>query len=686
MPLRPATVLAALALLCAAGTAVSAGAAPGAAAAETVTWKSAQSQAAPWYASPEAARIAETVLLAQHTNGGWDKNTDWAKPLTDDVRRALDKERGAVATIDNGATTTEMRFLAKVATGTTDAALRDRCRAAFLRGFDWLLAAQYDNGGWPQFYPLRKGYYTHITFNDDAMARVLELLRDVSRGAEPLGFVDAGRRAKAGRAVAKGIDCVLRCQIRIGGVPTVWCAQHDEKTFAPAPARIYEKASFSGMESVGIVRFLMGEPDPSPAVRAAVEGAVAWLRANRLPGIRVEDRRDSAGEKDRAVVADPSGPGLWARFYELGTRRPIFSGRDGVVKYALADIERERRAGYAWYTDKPAALLEKDYPAWKARLGTRTAGAVEREVVVAADGSGQYAGVQAAIDALPAAERGRVVLRLKPGVYKGPVVFPPSAPPITLRGESAETTVLTGDRYAAQPGPDGKPIGTSATANVLIASDNFRAENVTFENSAGKGRGQAVAVKVTGDRAVFRNCLFIGWQDTLYVNNGRAYFADCLIEGNVDFIFGSAAAVFERCEVRSLGVGYVTAQSRTMPDQLSGFVFRNCDLTAAPDVPAGSVYLGRPWRPLARVVFLDCRLGAHVRAEGWHNWGKTENEATAFFAERGSTGPGATPETTRVPWSHRLTADEAAAFDTRRFLAGLDAWDPTAGASSPGER
>lgn len=673
---RSLTVLAALALLAAAGGGGGAIAAGRAAAEDPITWKAAQSQPAPWFAAPEAARVAETVLLAQRDNGAWDKNSDWARPLTDPVRRDLAEDRGAAGTIDNGATTTEMRFLAKVAAGTADAALRDRCRAAFVRGLDWLLAAQYENGGWPQYYPLRKGYYAHITFNDDAMARVLELLRDVSRGAEPFGFVDAGRRQRAGRAVEKGIECVLRCQIRVDGRPTVWCAQHDEKTFAPAPARIYENASFSGMETVPIVRFLMGIEKPSPAVRESIEGAVAWLRANRIPGIRVEDRREG-GERDRALVSDPAAPGLWARFYELGTRRPIFSGRDGVVRYRFDEIERERRAGYAWYTDRPAKLLAEEYPAWKARVVKGRAPA--RTVAVAPDGpDATTTNLQAAVDAIPASEPGRVVLELKAGVYRGPLVIAPSRPPITLRGAPGGGTVVTGARYASLPGPDGKPIGTSGTANVLVAADDFTAEDVTFENTAGRTAGQAVAIKITGDRAAFRRCSFLGWQDTLYADKQRQYFADCRIEGHVDFIFGSAAAVFERCTVVSRGAGYVTAQSRTTPDGAGGYVFRDCDLVAAPDVPPGSVYLGRPWRDHARVVFVHCRMGAHIRPEGWHNWGKPEREATAVYAESGCTGPGAQCGA-RVPWSRALPAAEADAYETRRFLAGADGWDPTAG-------
>ncbi len=261
--------------------------------------------------------------------------------------------------IDNDATITQLELLARVISARPDSPLRP----AFLRGFDYLLAAQYANGGWAQYYPARKGYYTHITFNDNAMINVLTLLREAAAGHEPYAFVDATRRSKAAAAVTKGIDCILRCQIIVEGQKTVWCAQHDEHTFAPAPARAYELVSFSGSESVGIVQFLMAVPRPTPEIIASIRGAVAWFRQAQLSGIRVEVR---AG--DRVVVADPSAPPLWGRFYDLQTGKPFFCGRDGVKKDHLADIEAERRNGYAWYGNWPAALLAQDYPAWEQRL------------------------------------------------------------------------------------------------------------------------------------------------------------------------------------------------------------------------------------------------------------------------------------------------------------------------------
>jgi PelA/Pel-15E family pectate lyase len=317
---------------------------------------------AAWYASAEARALADTVLLYQRDAGGWPKNHDMTRPPDP---QAFEHTDVGSPTIDNGATYTPIRFLAAV-----DAAQDDpRYRVSIQRGLDYLLAAQYGNGGWPQFYPLRPGYYTHITFNDDAMVGVLALLRDVAAGRAPFAWVDAKTRARSGAAVEKGIACILRCQIVVNGVKTAWCAQHDEITFEPVPARAYEHVSLSGNETVGIVRFLMSVDSPSPEIVAAVQAAVNWLEQVKLSGIRVERVRAPGLPRgfDRVVTADPHAPPLWARFYEIGTNRPIFGGRDTTIHYALAEIEPERRTGYNWYGDKPQDLLTRDYPRWAAR-------------------------------------------------------------------------------------------------------------------------------------------------------------------------------------------------------------------------------------------------------------------------------------------------------------------------------
>jgi PelA/Pel-15E family pectate lyase len=245
-------------------------------------------------------------------------------------------------------------------------------------GLEYLFSGQYENGGWPQEFPHGEGYHLHITYNDNAMLHVLTLLREIAQGDELYGYLDASYAPRAAEAVEKGIDCILRCEV-VSDTQAGWCAQHDERTLRPAQARTYELPSLSGSEGVGIVRFLMTIDNPSPEVREAIEGAVAWFDQVKIEGIRIEETTDPdqpTGE-DRVVVEDPSAPPLWARFYELETNRPIFSSRCEVpecdtnpkymMRYSLAEIDNERRVGYSWYGDWPARLLGTDYPAWKAK-------------------------------------------------------------------------------------------------------------------------------------------------------------------------------------------------------------------------------------------------------------------------------------------------------------------------------
>jgi PelA/Pel-15E family pectate lyase len=327
-------------------------------------------QPATWYGSVEAVRIADNLLAYQRDIGGWDKNIDMAAPLTAEKRAQLEREKRdpeAHSTVDNDATYTQMRYLARVYAATHE----PQFAASFRKGLQYLLKAQYANGGWPQFYPLRNGYWSHITYNDDAMIGVMELLRDIVAGRPDYAFLNDAERATSKRAVDKGVECIVKTQVTQNGKLTVWCAQHDEKTLAPAKARAYELPSLSGSESVGVVEFLMGIEKPGPDVVRSVEAAVLWFRESKIAGIRLE-RKPAPGTPrgfDTVVAADPAASPLWARFYELGTNRPIFSGRDSVVKYSLAEIEYERRNGYRWYVDRPARLLDSEYPEWEKRVG-----------------------------------------------------------------------------------------------------------------------------------------------------------------------------------------------------------------------------------------------------------------------------------------------------------------------------
>ena len=298
----------------------------------------------------------------------------------------------------------------------------------------------------------------------------------------------------------------------------------------------------------------------------------------------------------------------------------------------------------------------------------------------------KYRSVQEAVDAIPHAPTRPTVIEIAPGTYTERLTVPRDKPFVRLAGEDADRTILTYNLSTATTAE------TRYSPSAYIFADDFQAENITFANSYGTG-SQAVAMFVGADRVTFRQCRFLGWQDTLYVNGsgchfvpqplagtdasncpaGRHYFDRCYIEGHVDFIFGDAAAVFSQCRIHSKGPGYVTAQSRTYPEQTSGFVFDACELTG--ENTGAGVYLGRPWRAYSRVVYRHCTLGAHIRPEGWSVWNGNNNHEHAYYAEYQSMGPGANPKA-RVPWSHQLTAEQAAEFEPSAFLRGGDAWKP----------
>lgn len=306
------------------------------------------------------------------------------------------------------------------------------------------------------------------------------------------------------------------------------------------------------------------------------------------------------------------------------------------------------------------------------------------DAIVAADGSGNFTTVQAAVAAAPANGDKPFVILLKPGKYDGQIIVPADKPFIRLVGVEATNTVLTYPfnvyEGASVTNPKFRGIG------VVVLGNDFSAENVTFENTSGD-HGQALALRVIGDRAVFKHCRMLGWQDTLRVDDHRQYFTNCYVEGRVDFIYGSGTAVFDHCTIHSKNGGYVTA-ANTPENTPFGFVFLDCRLTGDPTPwmnptnPAAAkparkplADLGRPWRAFASVAFVRCEMGDHIRPAGWNNWGDAAKEQTARYAEYHSTGPGANPPA-RVPWAKQLTDEEARAYTVENILKGADGWNP----------
>jgi pectinesterase len=292
------------------------------------------------------------------------------------------------------------------------------------------------------------------------------------------------------------------------------------------------------------------------------------------------------------------------------------------------------------------------------------------DFIVAKDGSGNYKTVQEAIDAVPNMRKKETRIFIKNGVYKEKLVLPESKTMVTFIGESADKTILTFDDFATRKNIFGEEIGTSGTAGFYIYGTNFSAENICFQNTAGPV-GQAVAVLVAGDRVRFKNCRFLGFQDTLYTfgRESRQYYNNCYIEGTVDFIFGASTAVFDSCTIFCKRKGFVTAAS-TPENKKYGYVFLHCNITG--EAAENSYSLGRPWRPYAKTVFLYCRLGKMIAPEGWNNWESEINEKTAYYAEYKNEGEGSAI-TKRVPWSHQLR-DEEAEFYTIETIFGD--WNP----------
>ena len=314
--------------------------------------------------------MADNMLLYQRSVGGWPKHIgnikiDYSKQLSPAEKAGLiDDASMNDATIDNDATSKEIRYLVEAykKTGTP------KYLVAVEKGIHYLLIMQHANGGWPQFYPDSSLYRGEITFNDDAMINAMNVLRDVEFGTNGFDVVDPSLKNPCAKAVKNGIDCILKTQVRVNGQLTVWCAQHDKNTLQPAKARSYELISLSGKESIGIVEFLMKTDHPSQEIKNAINAAVQWFQQSRIDGFKYINIKDPSqpNGRDRVLVPE-KGSTVWARFYDIETNRPFFSGRDGIKKWSVTEIENERRTGYGWYGPWAKELLEKEYPDWLKR-------------------------------------------------------------------------------------------------------------------------------------------------------------------------------------------------------------------------------------------------------------------------------------------------------------------------------
>ena len=322
----------------------------------------------PKYKNTNLKEIGDNILLYQKNNGGWPKNYDIFAVLAPEQKDSLIKSKSVLnTTFDNGTSYTHIAALAQIYTATKDTRYRD----AALKGIDFILSAQYANGGWPQYYPLEENYSRHITYNDGAMIGIMELLKDILDGKQQYAFVNDKYKSKINKAYQAGLDCTLKLQINDAGKPTAWCQQYDEVTLQPAWARKFEPPSICNGEGAEITLFLMSIEHPDQKVINAVQYVVQWFEQSKILNTRVKTISAPPLQTpylvtriDRVVVNDPTAPPIWTRYYELKTHRPVFCNRDSSIVYSLADVARERRAGYGWYTYSPQKVLDQ-YPAWQ---------------------------------------------------------------------------------------------------------------------------------------------------------------------------------------------------------------------------------------------------------------------------------------------------------------------------------
>lgn len=413
-----------------------------------------------FFQSDEARRIGDQVLLYQRVTGGWPKNIDMARRLTNDelAKVQQDKQRTDDSTIDNDATTTQMIYLARLFEQTGDT----RYSEGFVRALEFLLSGQYENGGWPQFWPNPHGYQVHITFNDNNHSNTLNLFRSVIAQETPYGkgLTDQQMRDRLQEAVDRGIEIILRTQIMVKDKSTVWCQQHDRETLLPAPARAFELPSYCTAESAGLVRLLMSLPNPDKRIKAAVHGAMKWFDTYKLTGLRIErsGSRQDLYSQDTRLVKDASAAPLWARFYDLEYTEPFVCDRDGIARRHLEELGFERRNGYGWYNQSAAALYpiyeewaNKYDPKHKVKISLETPGANQNgtidmfrrpvlepknyDVVVRPGQS-----IQAAIEKAPTKPTEPWKILILKGTYNEKVII--DRPNIVLVGEDRDETKL----------------------------------------------------------------------------------------------------------------------------------------------------------------------------------------------------------------------------------------------------
>ncbi|MBO4867380.1 MAG: pectate lyase [Ruminococcus sp.] len=671
------------------------------------SWSAYSKKDSSWWKSYEATSLADEMIAYQLSDGGWRK--DMKTSTTGSWNKS---------TIDNNATWGQIRFLASVynATGTT------KYKTACLKGLDLLINGQYSNGGWPQVFNDAGTYHAHITYNDSAMVQVLNIMQEVSQKKGAFAWVDSSYQSKAENAVNKGIDCILKTQIKVNGTLTAWGQQHDEYTLAPAAARAYELPSICTSESVGIVDFLRSLPDSkkSADVIRSINAAVKWFDA-----VKIENRAWGwNSDKTDKVVTYSSGSTIWARFYDLQYSKPLFADRDGQAYTDVTQISLERRTGYSWYGTWCANNI---------KLGTlpEPSGSTQTQgthfYVGYSNKSNNYSTIQAAVNAAaaknPSSEQTRVSIHIAPGTYREQVRV--NTPYISfINDEPSKEVKITwyygiGYKYysmgsdgyynasnAWSKSSKGEPTRWGSAVALGTKASNFRAEYITFENSFNRyvtdeeladgvevsgsesitfqrykgadvksktATERAAAIAVEGDYSEFYKCNFLGSQDTLFTRGSHEYYRDCRIEGNTDYIYGQGTCIFQNCDLVWTGYtdkavgGYITAAKSD-----GKYLFSGCNVYGTSGMKVGSGYFGRPWGADADVAFVNTKLSSEsmITSAGWTSMSGNQ-PGNARFKEYNTTVNGQAVNTSgRVSGTVRYSAS---GLDVNTYLSG---WVP----------
>ena len=653
-----------------------------------------------FFTSDEARRIGEQVLLYQRVTGGWPKNINMARPLSDAEKAEVQKkkERRDDSTTDNGATTMQMTYLSRLYQATKDTRYRD----AVLRGVDYLLSGQYDNGGWPQFWPDPQGYQVHITYNDNAMVNTLRMLRDMVNDAAPYQQIaDKAMKKRMKKAFDRGIECILKTQIVTNGQLTVWCQQHYRDTYLPAPARAFELPSYCSAESASLVELLMELPNPNDRIKKAVHAAMRWFDKYKLTGLRVESRGDwRSPAHDRVVVEDDNARPMWGRFYDLKRCEPFFCDRDGIPRQRMEQIGHERRNGYAWFSTRAADLYPL-YEQWanqydpknKAAISLTTKGAnqngtldMQRRPVVdealfdAVVHPGQS--IQAAIEQAPAYPTQPYKILIKKGTYNQKVII--DRPNIVLVGEQRDSTILQLAELNSKREPKeykGQPVGNGVIV-LQETADDCVLSGLTVYNNYGTTveptTAHQMAVFGRATRTIILNSNI--WADgndalSLWARDagGMYYHADLYLRcAGVDFLCPRGWCYATRCRFEGDGHAILWHDGRGNPDKK--LVIVDSQFDAKSPTPLGRYHHD------SQFYLVHCQLSENILDENiryaytdkvldpcpwgqrtyyWACW--REGGQSAWLDDNLRTAPGA-------PEYHTVTA---------RWTFG-DRWDPEA--------